>query len=301
MDGLGSNVLLFSAGAFAAGAVLIFVLQLATGNRDRRLWIRWVVLMVTVSVIMIPAWLDSYWFGGALTLIAALTSWEMFSALNRMHWSYGRWFGVVVSVLLVVLPTVGLGRAVEPLLAITGICLLFVPIFSDTNKSDFQRAAGTLLGLLFPGWCLACLARLPEFGNTLGDVIFVYGALEVNDSFAFILGTILGRRPFMPKLSPNKTLQGTVGGLCAATIAGYFLWFALPSLSQIVCAALALGVGLIGVAADLAVSAIKRQVGVKDFAHRIPEQGGVLDTYDSLILVGPFWYWVLYIVRYYGL
>ena len=112
---------------------------------------------------------------------------------------------------------------------------------------------------------------------------FLYGVLEVNDSTALLVGKAYGRHKLAPRLSPNKTWEGFLSGLLAATLTGAALTFFAPDLW--LRAGLALAVALAGVAADLSVSAVKRAVGQKDFGNLLGPHGGLLDAYDAWLLV----------------
>ena len=106
------------------------------------------------------------------------------------------------------------------------------------------------------------------------------------DSFAFFTGKAIGKHKLAPALSPNKTVEGALGGLAAALIAGAL--FGQILLGKPV-AGIAVGAiaGTLGQAGDLFESALKREIGVKDLGGIIPGHGGVLDRFDSLLFVAP--------------
>ena len=121
----------------------------------------------------------------------------------------------------------------------------------------------------------------------------------INDTMAYIVGSLIGRTPFFPSISPKKTIEGTVGGMvlaiAAAGIYGYFWgndllywphWIALATIAAI-----------FGSAGDLLESRLKRMAGVKDSGKIMPGHGGFLDRFDSLLVAAPFaWIYVLLFV-----
>ncbi|WP_298713070.1 phosphatidate cytidylyltransferase [Chitinophaga sp.] len=122
----------------------------------------------------------------------------------------------------------------------------------------------------------------------------------INDTMAYIVGSLIGRTPFAPTISPKKTIEGTVGGMilavAAAGVFGHFWghqW--LPLQHWIALSAIA---AVFGTAGDLLESRLKRLAGVKDSGNIMPGHGGFLDRFDSLLVAAPFaWIYVSLFVR----
>lgn len=162
----------------------------------------------------------------------------------------------------------------------------------------FKLAAGTVAVL--PAWAALCLlhsgnfaslAGLPEAGGGHGPrwLLAALALVWAADSGAYFAGRHLGRRKLAPTISPNKTVEGAVGGLLAgvAVAIGLGLWAGagsaqLPALALV--AALAVAVSIVG---DLVESLLKRQAGVKDSGHLIPGHGGILDRIDGVLAAVP--------------
>ena len=116
--------------------------------------------------------------------------------------------------------------------------------------------------------------------------------VEASDVFQFLWGRWLGRTPLAPRISPNKTWEGLVGGILSATALGALLHGATPfgpAAAALVSAAMTLA----GAGGGLLLSAYKRRRGVKDFGTLIPGHGGVLDRMDSLCFAAPVYYCVI--------
>ena len=118
--------------------------------------------------------------------------------------------------------------------------------------------------------------------------------VQLSDVLQYVFGKTLGKRPIAPRVSPNKTWEGAVGGISAATLIGALLWWATP-FTPWESAGIALLINLAGFAGGLSMSAIKRDRGVKDFGSLIQGHGGVLDRIDSLCFAAPLFF---HLVRY---
>ena len=148
---------------------------------------------------------------------------------------------------------------------------------------------------------LAFLLSLPEIeGFKAGGralLLFVVFITEMNDNFQFIWGKFLGRFKVMPKVSPNKTWEGLIGGVITTVVVGYFLRFLTP-FSEIEVLITCGFIAIIGFIGDVVVSAIKRDIGIKDTGRAIPGHGGLLDRIDSLAVTGPFFFHIVYFLHY---
>lgn len=142
------------------------------------------------------------------------------------------------------------------------------------------------LGSGLAGWII-----VQSWSNGFSYILWSFSVVTVNDIFAAVIGEIIKSPKPFPRISPNKSIAGYVGGAAAAVCAGFLGWFALPDFTgwQIILGALLLAVA--GSAGDLAASWVKRRNGVKDFGQTLPTMGGVLDRLDSLLPSG----WVFFL------
>ena len=145
----------------------------------------------------------------------------------------------------------------------------------------------TAFGPIYTGFMMSSIVllrqALPGFEGALLTV-GVCASLWVSDSFAYLVGSRIGRHKMVPKISPNKSWEGFVGGLVGSVLIWLILWatgmygfdFGFAVIAGII-------VSILGVFGDLIESRIKRGVGVKDSGNLIPGHGGMLDRSDSLI------------------
>ena len=186
--------------------------------------------------------------------------------------------------------------------------LLTVPLFMTLLLSAGFAVRGHTHGYLHTvavlGWGLMLtvfalshlgfLLMLPDSVNplagTAGLVLYLVCLTELNDIAQFLFGRSLGRRRITPKVSPSKTLEGLLGGLGVTLVLATLLasWLTPFNAWQGMIAGLLIGLG--GFAGDLTMSALKRDLGVKDAGKLIPGHGGVLDRVDSLIFTAPLFF-----------
>lgn len=164
-------------------------------------------------------------------------------------------------------------------------------ILRDQPQGYIQRVALGVLGFALFGSCLGHLGYLANDWNYRPWLILIFLSVELNDVFAFLVGKTLGRRKLAPNTSPNKTIAGAVGALVLTTLlmmgAGPFVFQGTVLANWYHLLILGLLISSLGQFGDLMLSSIKRDLGIKDMAATIPGHGGLLDRFDSVILVAP--------------
>ncbi|HEY5865772.1 MAG TPA: phosphatidate cytidylyltransferase [Candidatus Tectomicrobia bacterium] len=174
--------------------------------------------------------------------------------------------------------------------------LLAIPIARNRTQGQLQVLALAIVGFIYFGWMFGHLAFLANARYAYSYLFYLLLAVELNDVAAYTCGKLMGRRPFRSNISPNKTWEGSLGALVVSLILPWVLRFTFPHFQARDCVLLGLIVGIGGQLGDLAISVIKRDVGIKDMGTAIPGHGGILDRIDSLIYVAPLF---LHVVRYF--
>lgn len=199
-----------------------------------------------------------------------------------------------------------------------GMFIIFVPVYVFLllplrmvvagETKGFLRAAGTihwgLMTTVFSLSHLAYLLVLPPRAGLHGEVrgemlvFFLLVLTQINDVAQYLWGKLLGRRQVAPKVSPNKTLEGLLGGVLTTTALAWALgpWFTpLSPLYSLLAGVL---ISLFGFTGDVVISAVKRDVGVKDSGSLLPGHGGILDRLDSLTYTAPLFFHYVYYLSY---
>jgi phosphatidate cytidylyltransferase len=189
-----------------------------------------------------------------------------------------------------------------PLLSLTALVLVFSLISLFRLKEIGAAAADSallLMGFLYVPLLLAHLVLIRSLPHGISWLFLIMVIVMSGDSAAYYVGSTLGRTKLYPRVSPKKSVEGSLGGL-AGSVLGAFIARAtfFPELSPLDCVATALLLGVLGQLGDLFESLIKRSCGVKDSGVIFPGHGGVLDRLDSILFAGPAaFYYAYFLLR----
>ncbi len=230
----------------------------------------------------------------AVTLAAV----EVFDAFRRAGHRPATLLGLTATV-AIMLAAYNQGEMAIPLvMALMTIFTFLWYLFGVVRARPTVNVAVTLLGFLWVGFFGSFAALLLAFPNREG-IAFLLGAVVATAAYdigGLFFGSQMGRRPLVPEISPNKTLEGLLGGMATTVFVTVLVVGVLPGIHPWTSGtALALG-GLVAVVAplgDLCESMVKRDLGVKDMGTLLPGHGGVLDRFDGLLFVLPATYYLV--------
>lgn len=168
-------------------------------------------------------------------------------------------------------------------------------IFFEERYLFVKNMGQSVFGLLYisvPLGLLMSIRLWPAVDTVWGldrslfYALFIIVSLWINDTMAYVVGSLIGKTPFSP-ISPKKTWEGTIGGaiLCIVVMTLLGKWAGIPLIDAIIISALA---AITGTAGDLFESKLKRMAGVKDSGQIMPGHGGFLDRFDSLLFASVF-------------
>lgn len=163
------------------------------------------------------------------------------------------------------------------------------------NKFTFDDAGFVLLTTLYIGMGFYYLIVTRDEGG-LKYIFFVLLVIWATDTGAYFFGRAFGKNKLWPKISPNKTIEGAVGGIVLACIVGItFHLFWSFQYSVLIILGVTILISVFGQIGDLVESAFKRHYGVKDSGNILPGHGGILDRLDSLLFVMPILHFVQFV------
>ena len=196
-----------------------------------------------------------------------------------------------------------------------GMFLIFIPVYLFLliplrkvligETEGFLRSVGTIhwglmitvFSLSHAGYLMVLPASVSPVGGA-GLLLFLVVLTELNDVMQYVWGKSLGHRKVAPSVSPGKTWGGLAGGIGTTML---LAWIAAPWLTPFnnyEAVAAGLLIGLFGFIGDITISAVKRDIGIKDSGQLIPGHGGILDRVDSLTYTAPLFFHYLYFLHY---
>lgn len=188
-----------------------------------------------------------------------------------------------------------------------GMFIVFIPVYMFLlipiqaiivgETKNFLRSIATVqwgvMLMVFGLSHLAFLLVLPGREESVagaGLVLFLVVLTQANDVAQFIWGKMLGKKKIIPKVSPNKTWAGFIGGVLTTTVLAIILAPLITPFSLLASIISGLYIGLTGFIGDVNISALKRDLNIKDTSAIIPGHGGILDRVDSLTCTAPLFF-----------
>jgi phosphatidate cytidylyltransferase len=265
-------------------------------------------ILTAVVGIPITIYIINYgeWLFATAILILTLIAWHEFSTmLQNKDIKVFYSLGFLVNILL--LGSAWIGNSQEFIMVFyVSILLTLCKVVASSNHFTITDAAFSLLGIAYIGISFAHLLLL-RYTDTLLYINTAWGTLSAgaaylwlafvgtwaNDTFAYFVGSRLGRNKLCPLISPQKTIEGALGGVFGSIVAIILLGY-LFKLPFIHCFIMGILVGVVAPVGDLVESSIKRFAGAKDSGKILPGHGGILDRFDSILFTVPVVYYYMH-------
>lgn len=233
---------------------------------------------------------------GVVLLVAVFgffTQHEIYRMLSKCGYQAAVTPGLVVGLFVSVAAYVGPRWQVD-LAAIFGgavAVLIITFLLEPPEKRRFTSIAATLFGVALAPFMLSFLTQIVLLAN-VALVLWVIGVAKFADVGGLLVGMAIGRHKLAPRLSPKKTWEGVIGGICFSVIVGAASVYWLPAhfpegLTPLFAGIIAVPLAISGICADLFESALKREAQIKDSGRVFPGIGGAFDLTDSILLAAP--------------
>jgi phosphatidate cytidylyltransferase len=194
----------------------------------------------------------------------------------------------IFSYIAVVVLTLSLDSILQALALI--IMIFFIPLIIFKNKEYTFNSVTSLLGIIvFIGVIYHGIINVRI--SSIWEMLYLLSITILTDTFAYLGGKLFGRIKLIERISPNKTIEGSLTGLIVATSISsvFYLYIINPSVNVGIIILISFVLSIIGQIGDLVFSAIKRDFEIKDFSNIIPGHGGLLDRFDSIAFVSLFY------------
>jgi phosphatidate cytidylyltransferase len=302
------HVLLLLGGLYVAlvFATALVAWKLQGQPKGGELWLRmtsWWKIITLFSVAILIGPQGAVWLLGFVSFLALkeyfsliptrradrrVLFWAYLAIPLQYYWAYIGWYGMFIIFIPVYL-------------------FLLVPLRKVLigETQGFLHSVGTIhWGLMTTVFSLshaAFLMALPAEGSPAGGaglLLFLVVLTELNDVMQYVWGKSIGRTKVAPSVSPGKTWGGLAGGVGTTVLLAWLLAPWLTPLDDLHAILAGLLIGLFGFIGDITISAVKRDIGIKDSGSLIPGHGGILDRVDSLTYTAPLFFHFLYFLHY---
>lgn len=255
-----------------------------------------------VAVLLGCTYFNHLSFSILFFVVTVLGVWEFYTLVEKGEQKPQKLLGTIAGASLF-LTNAMVAMGYDKRLLIINLPLVFIIFIAELYskaKNPFRNIAFTLLGVIYVALPFSLLNYLVTFtGKYSFELMFgFFFILWCNDAGAYLAGSAFGKRKLLPRVSPGKSWEGSIGGAIASYIVVFIIsgWYKdLNIVDWAVIAAILIVVGTLG---DLVESLLKRSKGVKDSGNLLPGHGGILDRFDSLIMSTPFVFSYLYLVKF---
>ncbi len=235
-------------------------------------------------------YLGGYWFT-ALLIAMSIAGMVEYLKINQFALGNPAAWVSYISMVYFTLPLERITHnsfpSIETLLWFLLFVFLSLMVFSK-NKFTFDHAALYMLGIVYIGFGFHFMMKTIWLDHSLFWMLLIFACIWATDSGAYFTGMAIGKHKLWPAISPNKTIEGALGGIVFSVAAALvFAWIQPQLLSPIHAAAMGAVIALTGQLGDLFESAFKRLRAVKDSGTLLPGHGGILDRTDSWLIVFP--------------
>lgn len=231
----------------------------------------------------------------AVTAIALLGISEFYKAMNNKGIKSIKSIGYISTLAILAIGMVSADILKIILFAILPIAtfMLFCCSIFTKMKYNIVDISVTIFGMIYVTFLSSFLSLTLSLTNGRYFIWYILGGAWITDTFAYLIGVKFGKHKFK-EISPKKSIEGCVGGLIGCMlfygIYTYYLTTIGIELNIVAMTAIGFLISVISQIGDFSASSIKRYCGIKDFGNIMPGHGGVLDRFDSVIMIAPFIY-----------
>ena len=262
-----------------------------------------VFLLVLLSAII----LNEYLYISVFTLITIIAQAELYILFEKKGHNPQKIYGLFIGMFIYILTFLvaqELIPATSYFISIFLILLLFIFELFYSRENHFISIAITLFGVVYVVIPMSTLnfiafAGINQSIYTYEYLLAMFIMIWINDSGAYLVGSLIGKRKLFERVSPKKTWEGTIGGLLFTFSAAYVVSLFFEGINLYQWLIFAFIIVIFGTFGDLVESQLKRMAGVKDSGTIMPGHGGLLDRFDSTFFVAPMIFLYLKVIEYF--
>jgi len=253
--------------------------------------------LVLISVVLATIFLN-WFFNLMMILFIVMGLYEFFTMLEKKGISAYKYFGIIMGTIIPVsiMLRFELTKKWELFFIILTLLFLIVMLFKRRKNSGVVvDISTTVFGILYVSWFFSFLIKIRNLNGGIGFFSTLLIVTKLGDIGAYLVGSRLGKTPLIPRISPHKSIEGSIGGLIFS-ILGALACSPFLKMDILHVVLIGLVLGILGQLGDLSESLIKRDCQVKDSGVILPGMGGILDVMDSLLFTAPVFYFYISII-----
>jgi phosphatidate cytidylyltransferase len=253
---------------------------------QKRLIISAILVTITIyTIFYAPDWL----FFAIIEVFSLVGLHEFLNLAEKKHVHINRFLGIFLGALI----PFSINAGTESItLAMVCLALFAFNFRPKGHDQALISTAVTVFGIIYVVWFFGHLLKIREFPNGPSWVFYTVLLVKGGDAGAYFVGRKYGKNKLIEHVSPNKSVEGSIGCLVTTVLLSFLSKIYLPHVHMRHFLAMGVALGILSQFGDLAESLMKRDAGVKD-SGEVPGLGGILDVLDSLILTFPFVYYYL--------
>jgi phosphatidate cytidylyltransferase len=253
---------------------------------------------ILLIALVIAAVFSRWVFNSAMLFIIALGLYEFFTMLERKGISIYKYVGIGMGMVIPmsIMFHFELTKRWELLFIVLLLLVLTMMQFKRRqNQGAIVGISTTLFGILYVSWFLSFIIKIRLLDNGIGFLASLLIITKLGDIGAYLVGSRFGKTPLMPRVSPKKSVEGSIGGLIFSILGALVCqpMLPFPYLHLVFIGAV---LGILAQMGDLSESLMKRDCQIKDSAAIFPGMGGILDVVDSLLFTAPVFYFYISII-----
>jgi phosphatidate cytidylyltransferase len=257
--------------------------------------------LILTLVALVTFFFPNWTFAILASSMVGVALYEFVNMVERKGVFVYKYFTVILGMLIPLMIYFQMGTegyfTLEPFFIVITCLFVFVLQFARRDSSEaLVSVAVTMFGLLYIAWFFSFFIKIKFLPSGSFLVAFLVLVTKMGDVGAYLVGGYLGRHGLIPRISPHKTVEGTVGGLIFSAASAVASKAYLPNFHYAHLIALGILLGVLAQVGDLAESLLKRACDVKDSGRNLSGFGGMLDLIDSLVFTAPIFYFYMIVV-----
>ncbi|HEX9059972.1 MAG TPA: phosphatidate cytidylyltransferase [Clostridia bacterium] len=267
--------------------------------------IRVISSIIGIAILMLVIYLGNIPLGISITLLSIVGINELYSSFSKGGVNPVRIIGYISCIPVMALSISGEYKRVTSFLGLlksVNAIALFVYILLAAlliitvlmhGKRNLYDISATMFGILYVPFLFSFIVLVRNMGNGIHYIWLIFIGAFATDTAAYFTGKTFGKTKFLPKVSPNKSIEGAFGGIVGCVVATLIYGYFIGGMPLYHFAILGVLNGIVSQAGDWSASSIKRYMNIKDYGSIMPGHGGVLDRFDSILFVAPLVYFYL--------